>query len=153
MYRLKFQPLMWWYLDMGLWEVIKVKWGPEGGVLIMGLYMPLYIYGIYYIWHIYYMPYYIIYCGIYIIYHYKKRHQRAWFLCVPSEKATKGPFAKERALSRSWSLNFKLASFLQKCKKINFCCLKIPSHGNFYGNQSQLIEKGFSTFPNHLIVS
>ena len=28
---------MWWYLEVGRWEVIRVWWGHEGGALMMGL--------------------------------------------------------------------------------------------------------------------
>lgn len=124
MYRVKLQPLMWWYLEMGPWEVIGMFKHPKGGVPLQ--------------W------------DSAII---RRTIVRAWCLCIKRRQQHSHLPVKERFPPRSWSFGFKLASFLQKCKKINFCCLKIPSHDNFYGSQSQLIEKGFSTFPNHLIIS
>ena len=30
-------PLVWWYYRWGLWEVIRIRWGHEGGVLVWGI--------------------------------------------------------------------------------------------------------------------
>ena len=30
-------PLVWWYYRWGLWEVLRIRWGHEGGVLVWGI--------------------------------------------------------------------------------------------------------------------